>query len=274
MGKQRRGLTGWFARRMGVPLGGSFRLLYTRTRGGREAFSSLRQGMMKLLKRTGGMVTIWRGLALALVWAGAFLMELSASAAACPALQFDGEVQAGKSYGHRLDAAHDFLLESLASGWIIRVLPAAGPRGVHDYAELATPPYRSPNPLLLSTDFAFRAQDAVAWNPREFRFFTTPAQLAAAARAYDASLREPNRPAAGAALFPLIAEACTAEFRILDARIVGGTADQSLMAAAVASHFAETAHTVDTSALPSKLGRMLSVRFRVTMHGAASPSRR
>ena len=40
----------------------------------------------------------------------------------------------------------------------------------HDYAELATPPYESVSPLLLSTDFSFRAQDAVAWNPRRFRY--------------------------------------------------------------------------------------------------------
>ena len=156
-----------------------------------------------------------------------------------------------------------FVLESVPSGWVVRVVPAHGARGSHDFAELATPPYRSPNPLLLTTDFSFRAQDAVAWNPREFHFFTTLAQMQIAERAYAATLKEPNRPAAGAALYPMLAEACTAELQITDARIAGGSADQTVMAGTVASHFAQTAHTVDTSAPPSALGRILSLHFRV-----------
>jgi len=181
----------------------------------------------------------------------------------CPALTFEGDVQAGKSFHHALGPQQSFLLESIASGWIVRVLPASGARGTHDFAELATPPYRSPNPLLISTDFSFRAQDAVAWNPREFHFFTSAQQMSTATKAYDATLKEPNRPAAGAALFPLLAEACTASLQILDARIAGGSADQALMAATVAQHFSQTAHTVDTSASPSPLGRILWMRFRV-----------
>lgn len=181
----------------------------------------------------------------------------------CPALTFEGDVQAGKSFHHALGLQQSFLLESIASGWIVRVLPASGARGAHDFAELATPPYRSPNPLLISTDFNFRAQDAVAWNPREFHFFTSAQQMSIATKAYDATLKEPNRPAAGAALFPLLAEACTASLQILDARIAGGSADQALMAATVAQHFSQTAHTVDTSAPPSPLGRILWMRFRV-----------
>lgn len=181
----------------------------------------------------------------------------------CPALTFEGDVQAGKSFHHALGLQQSFLLESIASGWIVRVLPASGARGAHDFAELATPPHRSPNPLLISTDFSFRAQDAVAWNPREFHFFTSAQQMSIATKAYDATLKEPNRPAAGAALFPLLAEACTASLQILDARIAGGSADQALMAATVAQHFSQTAHTVDTSAPPSPLGRILWMRFRV-----------
>ncbi|HEY9138475.1 MAG TPA: hypothetical protein VIM67_09395 [Terriglobus sp.] len=192
----------------------------------------------------------------------------------CPSLTFEGEVQAAKSFRHALGAQQSFLLESISSGWIVRVLPASGVRGPHDFAELATPPYRSPNPLLISTDFSFRAQDAVAWNPREFHFFTSAQQMAIAAKAYDATLKEPNRPAAGAALFPLLAQACTASLQIVDARIAGGSADQALMAATVASHFSQTAHTVDTSAPASKLGRILWMRFRVTVGETGKPVRR
>lgn len=192
----------------------------------------------------------------------------------CSSLTFEGEVQAGKSFRHALGAQQSFLLESIASGWIVRVLPASGARGPHDFAELATPPYRSPNPLLISTDFSFRAQDAVAWNPREFHFFTSAQQMATATKAYDATLKEPNRPAAGAALFPLLAQACTASLQIVDARIAGGSADQAAMAATVAQHFSQTAHTVDTSAPPSRLGRILWMRFRVTVGEESRPMRR
>ncbi len=172
-------------------------------------------------------------------------------------------MQARKSFLHALGVSQVFLLEGIPSGWIVRVLPANGARPAHDFAELATPPYRSPNPLLVSTDFSFRAQDAIAWNPREFRFFTTGRQMSIAERAYVATLKEPDRPSVGAALFPLLTEACTAELRIVDARIVGGTADQTQAAAAVAQHFAQTAHTVETNAPPSKLGRIVWMRFRV-----------
>ena len=55
----------------------------------------------------------------------------------------------------------------------------AEPRGSEDYAELATPPYRSVNPLLISTDYGFRSQDAVGWNPRRFRFAGTAAEFSA-----------------------------------------------------------------------------------------------
>ena len=197
-------------------------------------------------------------------------LPMHAQGRGCARLQFDGEVAVGKSFRHTIDASHIFLLENIASGWIIRVLPAGAARPPHDYAELATPPYRSPNPLLISTDFSFRAQDAIAWNPREFHYFTTPQQMAVATRALEASEREPNRPAAGAALFPLLPQACAAELRITDARIAGGTADQSAMAATVASHFAQTAHTVETNAAPSSLGRIVMLRFRVQFRDSAS----
>lgn len=216
-----------------------------------------------------------RGAAFRLMTVAALSMGIQAVAQkACPSLTFEGEVQAGKSFRHVLGTQQSFLLESIASGWIVRVLPASGARGAHDFAELATPPYRSPNPLLISTDFSFRAQDAVAWNPREFHFFTVARQMAIAQTAYEATLKEPNRPAAGAALYPLLAEACTASLQIVDARIAGGSADQSLMAATVASHFSQTAHTVDTTAPASKLGKVLWMRFRVTVGDIRRPAQR
>ena len=227
---------------------GAFRLLYTRILQRRDALGS----------RSAPLWTI----------AGCLLLPGMATAETkgCAALQFEGEVAAGRSFSHIVDPRHSFLLESTPAGWIIRVLPlgaSGSARAAHDFAELATPPYRSPNPLLVSTDFAFRAQDAIAWNPREFHYFTTQEQMSIATRAYDATLREPNRPAAGAALFPLLGQACEATLQIMDARIVGGTADQTVVAATVASHFSQTAHTLEPNAPPSRLGKILWMKFRV-----------
>ncbi len=204
------------------------------------------------------------------VAASCFQSKALHAQAGCPRLDFVGEVHAGQSFQHRIDAGHIFLLENIASGWVIRVLPATGPRPAQDYAELATPPYRSPNPLLLTTDFSFRAQDTIAWNPREFHYFVTPSELKTASMAYQATVREPNRPAAGAALFPLLEKACTADLRILDARIAGGTANQSGMAATVASHFAQTAHTLETATTPTPLGRIVTLSFHVVFQGTLS----
>jgi hypothetical protein len=75
----------------------------------------------------------------------------------------------------------------------VRVLPAQGPRGQHDYAELPPPPYQTPpyfsvSPLLVSSDFSFRAQDAVGWNPQRFRYAASREEFQKLAGAYDAYL--------------------------------------------------------------------------------------
>ncbi len=184
---------------------------------------------------------------------------------ACPAVLIEGDVSEDHAYTHPLNSRLDFKLEAVPAGWMIRILPHGGVRPLHDAAELANPPYRSPTPILISTDFAFRAQDAVAWNPRSFRFFTTPEQVATAEQAYQATLREPNRPAAGAALYPLLQQAAEGTLTIVDAEIAGGTANQTAAAGSVASHFDQTAHTARTDIAPSPLGRLLRLRFRLTI---------
>ncbi len=198
---------------------------------------------------------------------GCLLAGVAQAAApkACPGVTLEGVVSRGEAYTQALTPELDFKLEAVPAGWIVRVLPHGAARPVHDAAELANPPYRSPTPILVSTDFAFRAQDAVAWNPREFRFFTTAAQVAAAEGAYQATLREPNRPAAGAALYPLLGQAAEATLTIVDAEIAGGTANQTGAAAAVASHFEQTAHTVRTDVAATPLGAILRLHFRLTV---------
>jgi hypothetical protein len=87
-------------------------------------------------------------------------------AARCRQATIDGELFAGKGLARPIGNRLVLYFQPIASGWILRVLPQAGLQGEHDYAELATPPYQSISPLSISTDFAFRAQDAVGWNQK------------------------------------------------------------------------------------------------------------
>ncbi len=187
----------------------------------------------------------------------------------CRHATFEGEVTAGQPYTHPLGNGLVLFLQPIHSGWILRVLPASGPIGDHDYAELATPPYQSVTPLSISTDFSFRAQDAVGWNPRRFRFATSKAafdRLSAVYQRFEQAGATPPAPLQ-LDLATEIAQASEGSLTLLDVRLLPGTADQSRSAAAVASHFSQTAHTVvqapDTPA--TQLGKLLWIRFRVDL---------
>jgi hypothetical protein len=181
----------------------------------------------------------------------------------------EGELDAGQQFTQVIGNGLKIYFQPIRSGWILRVLPASGPAGDHDYAELATPPYQSMTPLSISTDFAFRAQDAVGWNPRRFRFATSAASFHRLLLAYTDLMRAGTSPSATAqaALAAQIAQSAEGTMTILDARLVPGTADQWQAAAAVASHFATTAHTVLTEpdGSTSALGRLVWLRFRLEL---------
>ncbi len=189
--------------------------------------------------------------------------------APCRRLTLETELNAGQTFERPIGGGLRLMLEALPSGWLLRILPATGPRGQHDYAELATPPYRSVNPLLLTTDFSFRAQDAVAWNPRHFRFAATPAEFRSLSAAYARYLQsDPPRPRDEAELAALTSRMHPAELQILDARLIPGTADQAATAAMVASHFSQTPHSIAQpgAAGASPLGQLLWLRIRVTLN--------
>lgn len=178
----------------------------------------------------------------------------------------DGEVSAEARYVRPIGDGLEVMLEPLASGWILRVLPTVGPRPAHDYAELATPPYQSVNPLLISTDFSFRAQDVVAWNPREFRFAADRGTFQRMLAMYD-DLGRSSSGAAEGELAVLASGSPVGSLQILDAHFVPGTADQAKMAAAVASHLNTTPHTVEQAAdgRSTALGRVTWMRFRIDL---------
>jgi hypothetical protein len=123
------------------------------------------------------------------------------------------------------------------------------------------------NPLLVSTDFAFRAQDAVGWNPRRFRFAANAAlyaRLRAAYAPYDNPAAQPSLDQQGE-LGKLLGQSSAGVFEIVDAHLIPGLADQWKMAAAVASHFTTTAHTIEPppDGKGTPLGKITWLRFRV-----------
>ncbi len=185
----------------------------------------------------------------------------------CRAISITASLETGKPYTHPLGNGLKLWFEPIHSGWILRVVPVAGPLPAHDYAELATPPYQSVSPLSLSTDFSFRAQDAVGWNPRRFRYATSAASFARLEQAYTNLIQAGATPPAPlqVELSAQIADAADGKLTILDAKLVPGTADQWKMAGAVSEHFTTTAHTLveppDGRSTP--LGSLESLRVRV-----------
>lgn len=192
-------------------------------------------------------------------------------AGACQRGVLEGAVHAGEGYARPIGGGLEVRLEPLGwgSGWLLRVLPVRGPRPAHDYAELATPPYASVSPLLISTDFSFRAQDAVAWNPRHFRFAADTQEFGRLLNLYEQYGRS-SRPSGEVEreLAEAVGRAPEGDLQILDASLTPGMANQAQMAAAVASHFSTTAHTVEEPATGqgSALGRLTWMRFRVSLN--------
>jgi hypothetical protein len=186
----------------------------------------------------------------------------------CSRATLEGKVKAGESFtkifAGRPGSGLEVMLEALPSGWIVRVLPAGVPRGAHDYAELATPPYRSVSPLLISTDFSFRAQDALAWNPREFRYTENAAVFGRLAALYPKVMADDGKAMADVAV--LVSSQPEGELQILSGTLVPGTADQWRMAAAVASHLAETPHQVAEGEKPTPLGKLVELEFRLRIN--------
>lgn len=187
--------------------------------------------------------------------------------ATCRAEVVEGELTAGQDLSRPIGGGLRLWFEATAAGWILRVVPDHGPVGEHDYAEVATPPYRSVTPLSVSTDFAFRAQDAVGWNPRRFRFATSAGSFERLLKAYQQVVDAgPTPPAAlEGQLSDEITRAADGKLTIVDAKLVPGMADQWRMAGAVSTRFPATAHTLVQPAdgKPSPLGKLLWVRFRV-----------
>ena len=188
------------------------------------------------------------------------------TAARCRRAVFEGEVRAGQGFRKSFGGGLDLLLDPTAGGWVLRVLPTSGRRPAEDYAEISTPPYRSVSPLLVSTDFGFRAQDAVGWNPRRFRYAQDAGAFGTLEGIYR-GLAGRASPEEEARLAELASRQPEGVFEILDANLSPGTGDQTRAAGLVASHFGTTAHRIEPAegGRATALGRIFWIRFRVRL---------
>ena len=181
----------------------------------------------------------------------------------CRRAVLQGDVKAGSGFEAPFARGLQFGLVPLASGWVVRVFRPGEPGGAHDLAELATLPYQSVSPLLISTDWSFRAQDAIGWSPRRFRYAVSPGAARVLRSDYDGVLRGNAKSSVSAA--QVATEQPEGLLTIEDARLVPGVADQARMAAAVSTHFQAIPHTIDPGNGGSPLGRLEELRFRVLL---------
>ncbi len=224
-------------------------------------------------------------------WPSSFIAVLILSVSVCQAgaapgrtcqrVEIQGEVSAGQEWK-----------TALGEGWIFRVLPiaasAAGysgwdlvvdrdpPAGYPDALLLATLPYNSINEREVGTTFGLRAQDAVGWNPRSFRFLTNPSEFQEAQRWFrqlaggpDAARESSKQDNANITrnLLRLQSGASGGQFRILDARIVPGIADPQPFAQAWALAFMRTQHEMEPVAAgqATPKGKLVWMRFSLTL---------
>ena len=125
--------------------------------------------------------------------------------------------------------------------------------------------YDEVTPLLVSTDYSFRSQDAIGWNPRHFHFASDEASFGKILKTFN----EYENKTAGAqeALATLVSHTPEGTLTILDAHLIPGISDQVPAASTVVTHFTSTAHTVErsTDGKTTPLGRLNWMRFRISL---------
>lgn len=219
----------------------------------------------------------------------------------CEKIVMMGEVTAGQEWK-----------AAIGEGWVFRVMPIQPgspgysgwdlvvdreqPAGFPDALMLATPPYDSINEREVGTTFGVRAQDAIGWNPRSFRFLTNPAffkesqqhfqrrysnapptakdKAATGKAAKDKAATDKSRlENAGAGdpldawLEGLLRRSSPGQFRILDARLTPGIADAPPFGENWALHSARTPHTVEAApgGKSTPLGTVNWIRFSIAL---------
>ncbi len=209
----------------------------------------------------------------------------TSSKATCQRVTIDGRLNAGREWS-----------VPLGDGWIFRILPISSsqaeysgwdlvvdrqqPAGFPDALLLATMPYNSINEREIGTTFGLRAQDAIGWNPRSFRFLLNTADFREAQQLFrslvTAAAHTPvnvardkaaTRGDALSRLLELQQDASSGELRILDAAIVPGVADPAPYAQAWALAASRTQHQIEARppGKSSALGALNWMRFALTL---------
>jgi hypothetical protein len=198
------------------------------------------------------------------------------AAKSCARLVLEGEVTAGHEWK-----------TALGQGWVFRIVPVppmqagytgwglvvdrAQPAGFPDALYLATPPFGSINEREIATTFGLRAQDVIGWNPRSFRFLIDQKSFKDAQQAYRLAYPAAASSSAASAdaanrLLEFRKNAASGELRILDARLVPGTADPAPFAQQWTLAASRTEHEIESSdAQGSPRGALRWMRFRLTL---------
>jgi hypothetical protein len=223
-----------------------------------------REGRMR------GPMRRFAGRGLAMVCA-AVLLPMAAfgtGAASCAKVELTGEVNQGQEWK-----------AEFGEGWVVRLVPIAGSTGwdvVVDRAAgagfpdallVATPPYESINEREVGTTYGLRAQDAIGWNPRSFRFLTNADALVKGQKLYaELHGNDVTRAGASQGLMALMRQSSAGQLRILNARIVPGMADAAPYAERWAMQSSKTPHTVaDRMGQGSGRGEIEWMRFSITL---------
>lgn len=198
----------------------------------------------------------------------------------CIRISLAGEVFQGKAWS-----------ASIGEGWTLRLIPVSGiapdgtaysgwdlaanradSAGYPDALLLATPPYGSLNSREIATTYGMRAQDAIAWEPRRFRFLTAQPDVLRARALYERlmSTREKSssdRSEASEQLLVLLrsAQQGSGQLRIEDAHIVPGIADPPPFAQGWAQHLQLVPHRDEQSVAPTPRGQLRWMRFSVDL---------
>jgi hypothetical protein len=182
---------------------------------------------------------------------------------------------------------------AFGQGWVFRVLPIqpgqAGysgwdlvvdreqPAGYPDALLVATPPYNSINEREVGTTFGLRAQDAIGWNPRSFRFLTDPDAFRESQKLFQIlggtkqAMRTPVASSReGMAVqrqLKINQKASSGEFHIVEARLVPGISDAAPYAENWALASSRTAHTFEAAAQgkSTPLGELRWMKFSITL---------
>jgi len=228
---------------------------------------------------------LWRKISRSLPFVVLVLMTSKmgfAGPKSCQKVVLTGEASAGQEW--RAD---------LGEGWVFRVLPIqpgrAGysgwdlvvdgeqPMGFPDALLVASPPYNSLNEREVGTTFGLRAQDAVGWNPRSFRFLTDPVEFRESQKLFwalggswlgtEAPKVHVREEKAMQRQLEINEKASTGQFRILDARLTPGVSDAASFAQNWALALPRTQHSFEpsSSGKSTPQGELHWIRFSITL---------